>query len=639
MPSKKKSESFFPVLEHIDRICARSFARASIPDDNVDNILRFKIYLRLLDSFRYDTPGFNEIDKDLVYKFVDQDEADLLKDILPKLAGPTYIVTSYWSPLDERRHSIYHRYPIKTSDQRRALAYAFAFYALTFEGSPTTGPYEEVHLYSATQFISRHAERKMSPPLCFDEMPPKDVDLWWHIPENLHQRLLDETGLGSQIEQKLVQNLQITTDSIESALRSTLVNTEENEWNNLDNFAKIAIDEYLKRWESIPHDIRCLAESTATKLEGIFSSKVTPCQALFMLVTHIIWRNACPGTKCAYTFPTRVSGTCCVFTIGSRRALNQQQLGLLACMSKALFMHPLIEDYSIKATDEKAKLLAHTKQNAFRKLIGHNLPKFLITPTNTKLDSVTNLLNISKRKRNHQQTSIDSAITIINDLQFLLTHYESFLHAFASSDRLKSLITGEERPKLINLNELTESIDRIFYGVISDRLANISKRKYLKLQWELPVNCSVYCDKILLREVLFNVLTNSVDALKPSEIRKDSPTSVIHIKIQNDDAQGFTTISVIDKGCGFSPIQLNNVRGMLHELWAVEEKEFWTIADRHIELALAKPARDDCMGIGLIFCGVFLRQIQWTPGFRRPGFLDIESEEDCGTTVRIGIPD
>lgn len=626
-------ESFFPVLEHIDRICARTFERSA----SLDKDVRFTIYLRLLDSFGHETPGFGDGDRGKVCGFMLEDESVLMREILPRLAKPTYMVTSYWSPLDERRHSVYHRAELDSLNRRRAIANAFTFYALTFTGSPATGGYEKEYLYSATQFIARHAERKMSFPLCFENDLPKGGDDWWHIPESLHQGLLDETGVGASIEQRLVQNSKLSTEAIEAALRSTLMNSASGGWETLDNFAGLVIAEFRSRLKGLSQPVRSLAEGTAKILGELFRHEITPEQALFMVLTHVVWRHACPDTSYAYTFPARVEATCCVFTIGTRTPLKRPQLGFLACLSKALFVHPLIQDYSLKATAQKAQFMAHTKQNAFRKLIGHNLPKFLIKPTVGKLKDLRAVLERERKKGGGRSENLAGAVSAIEDLKFLLDHYDSFLHAFASADRLREMIAHEPGTPLVNLNELADLIKRVFYSIIVERFTLKEKRNLLKLEWDVPVNGSLYCDMTLLKEALFNLLSNAVEALNPPDVTEENGRGVVRVKVAHRDGDDMTAISVIDCGAGFLPDKLVDVQTKLGQLWAGDENAFWDTTDRLIESAFNEEQCEDNMGVGLIFCAVFLRRLEWASPFHRAGSLEIEAREG-GTTITMCIP-
>jgi signal transduction histidine kinase len=634
---------YLPGLEFLDRVLTVAFSTNLPREVSSDPGLRFLAYLRVLEPFGI-SPGFNEQDNLLFRRCVADDDFMSFRKILLAVVKPTYAVTSYWSPIDAKRHSVYHR-PTAGNSERSARVSALTFFAMTLAGDPSNADsrstYRPDALYSTTQFIARYAVNKVSRPICHEDLlPATPSETWWHISSHTQNELLMATGLADLLE-SLAKDASLTDESIDAALRSALVNTSGDLGPSA--LGTRALDTFRQRVLGLPQHLLAIGESAASMLSSDFGTPLTTIQALFMIVTHAIWRTACPGTGFAYTFPTLVADTCCVFTVGTKRPLRQQTVNFLAYLAKTLFLHPLIEDYSEKARIEETKVAVEraarvfqTERGAFRHLLGHNLPKLLIRPATQKLRL------LDRRLRRYSPAVESATLQLVEDMAAVFAHYDAFLQSLASASSLESLFKRRSTEQIVLpkfVEPLIQKMDRLFRAFVVERFPNAKKRVHLDLKWEIDeVEVPIYIDRALLEEVLLVLLTNSVEAIPPSCLPNQPERAIITIGIGLNDERSFVQVRVKDKGNGIDPSSLLKLRGRLLKLWDLDHDAVWGEVDNQIDEALRTPEREDSLKIGLLFCVTFLRSLEWFHPTLRPGVFDIESEHGVGTEVTIGLP-
>lgn len=371
MTKTSDSRDLFPVVEEVDELISDAFRIADVGGIAEDPKRRHRLFAVLLRGFGEYTPGFDisqvrsELKREIGEERWNEIEkhAARLGELIPMVVKPTYTTTSYWSPIDERRHTVIHKPLTQGEDRRHTLAYAYAFFTLTFTGAPN-------ELYSVIQYISVRARHKRGPRVCFKEDPPAEQPLgWWHIPEHIHKPILEETGITEAIQHVLLKDGQRTEEELEHALNLTLVNTKENEWkDDIDSFAAEIIKTFSHRHARLTGKTRDAVENTQLYLSKLFGgNKLTPEQALFMLVTHLIYKEACP-TDYIHTFPTRVAQTCCVITVGTGKVPTQEVLTrepldpsrhlALSRIASSIFTHPLLLDYAAQEAAARERYAA-----------------------------------------------------------------------------------------------------------------------------------------------------------------------------------------------------------------------------------------------------------------------------------------
>lgn len=283
---------------------------------------------------------------------------------------PTYTAASYWSPLDLRRHTVLYRRALgKDEDEKRLLAYAYAFYAVTFSG-------RHKNLFSATQYTAVHAERKRGVRVTYGEPEVEGTegepsDNWWHVPFSVHEDILVDTGLTEAVEACLLTDA-VPAQSLRDMLRLMLLN-EHNAPFELNGFPKRFFDEFPERALRVTERTREYAVITQTYVNNLFNAGLDEKQALFMLMTNLIYDQAFPSTY-FYAFPVRFKGYCSVMTFGTKRALTALQYLCLTRIANSFFMHPLLFDYATEqsqALKSTSKMLlmsgfAHSANNALR---------------------------------------------------------------------------------------------------------------------------------------------------------------------------------------------------------------------------------------------------------------------------------
>ena len=335
------------VVEEIDDICRTAFTKSSVGQIECIQVLRIRVLTILLKGLGDYSPGNNE---DTVLKelsdYIGTDACNILtlcgeklKQVLRVCVGidPTYSAASYWSPIDQRRHTVTHR-PVPATPNGRTyiLATAYAFYALTL-----AGPRHRLH--SVIHYIAEIAERKRGVRVSYEaDCPPG----WWHIPPTVHH-ILGQTGLSAAIDRTVLKAGQRSEADLESLLSLTLDNRADAEWVDVDGFASDFLASFTV--QKLPSDERSQAaiRHTQLTLNRVFEADISEKEALFMLMTHLLYREACP-TSFIYTYPVQVIDTCCVMTIGTRELIPSDADLVLHHLVRSVFTRPLLLDYSAR---------------------------------------------------------------------------------------------------------------------------------------------------------------------------------------------------------------------------------------------------------------------------------------------------
>ena len=230
--------NIYLIVDQIDDVIRRAFDASSVGEIERNPVLRFRVFPLLLKGLGAYAPGNDEsqVRQELLEYIgidgcntVDQCGDDLKRLLREQLGvNPTYSAASYWSPMDGRRHTVTHRpSPATPGEQTHVLANAYAFYALTLAGA-------KHGLYSVIHYTSEGARNKRGVRVSYQAECPSG---WWHIPPNVHEDILGQTGLTGAI-QRVVLKGQRKQSELEKLLRLTLDNTESAGWVNVQRICE-----------------------------------------------------------------------------------------------------------------------------------------------------------------------------------------------------------------------------------------------------------------------------------------------------------------------------------------------------------------------------------------------------------------
>jgi hypothetical protein len=368
-------------VDEIDELIARAFYDTELYKLE-GGPLRLRCYLMLVallrDMGQY-SPGLDvdELGQELkryigdqLFRKVQATASKIAEKIL-SIVEPTYTAASYWSPIDpQRRRTVLYRNAVREDeDEKRLLAYAYAFYALTFSGS-------KKKLYSATQYTAEAATRKRGVRVTYrndslEESEGEPPDNWWHLPASSHAAILKDTGLTKAIESCLLTD-EVSTQALRNTLGLMLLNKRETPF-GLNKFTRKFFSEFPGRALKVSAETGRLALETQNYVNELFDAGLDEKQALFMMMTNLVYDRAFPSNY-FYAFPVRFNDYCSVMTFGTNAALSPLQYICLTRIAHSIFMHPLLLDYGTKETEtvkSTSKMLlmsgfAHAANNALR---------------------------------------------------------------------------------------------------------------------------------------------------------------------------------------------------------------------------------------------------------------------------------
>ena len=615
-------------IDESDEIIGEAFRVST----DIDPHLRHLLYAPLLqrDDFQFLGVDSNIITADLKAHITQHSWTKFESRIrqfhdLVRRFEAKYIVLSYWSPIDSRRRSIVHRPLIPPEAVRQVMADAFAFYALTFAGAAEE-PGQQ--LYSVIHYTSLRAPQKRGIATCFlDALPSLSASACLHIPPPLHD-LPDALGF-TEVIRDVLHSAEITTGEIEDALRRLLLNADADGTSNLNAFGCHALHEFRARLPFLSPEHRLMIEGRVNVLQAFFGDdQIDFTATAFMIATQLLWRRACP-CELMYAFPTYVTNTCCVLTMGADRALAGLDVLALSSVARSLFLHPLLLDYSIK----EAQAEAVRRNNVFRRFLGHNLPKIIISPVTAELE------NIKFALLEDDEPDVETAIAAANRIETLFEHYENLLIAFMPSERREGFFTGPVELFDFNVDVLPRV--QIAFELMRSRLLSANLRKVLQLKVTAPPSCMILGHRTFLTEILFNLISNAVDSIDPIKAKTDMSRATVELGVDlpdTDHPSQFVEIRVRDQGEGFPEAELKKHRRVSERLQAARQQEFWSVVDDLLEQSVDQDAREEHMGMGIVLSMAYLRSLQWQPDIHAAGSLDVVTTEGEGSTVSIFLP-
>ncbi|MDP1590269.1 MAG: hypothetical protein Q8M07_21120, partial [Prosthecobacter sp.] len=287
------------------------------------------------------------------------------------------------SPLLERRQSDLHLPGVANTEEEecRRLAYAYAFYDLTF--TAMRGPLQDPagrDWFSPTQRIlekKKTAARRWSLPLCYLQNKPNDGEEYWHIPPSIQQEIVKAVSLEPLLDSIVLKNgsKPRTLDELKELLCKCLANPRDFKTSNL-NFAEQCLDQISRHLRSpMNNEARQYIASTNTLVREMFGEpEISVEETFYMVLTHVMWSRACPGTNYAYTFPVLLPGYPCVLTMGTDEVLRPETVSALVVLATSMFTAPVMVDYAEHVVREKRQLQRRTARAAIMsRNLSHNI--------------------------------------------------------------------------------------------------------------------------------------------------------------------------------------------------------------------------------------------------------------------------
>jgi C4-dicarboxylate-specific signal transduction histidine kinase len=165
---------------------------------------------------------------------------------------------------------------------------------------------------------------------------------------------------------------------------------------------------------------------------------------------------------------------------------------------------------------------------------------------NQPLAAVVNYANASQRYLAAMGSDSPAAERVAQGLERISVHAN---HAAQVIKRLRAFLRkGRRRMEALNPGEVAREAVRLCAWEASDCQVTIEDR----LPDNLPL---IYADRVLLEQVLLNLLRNAIDANR--EAHPGQPSLIVMSALAQRD--GWVQIDVSDQGPGVSPAQLEQI--------------------------------------------------------------------------------
>lgn len=649
------------VVDELDELLQEVF---DIPE--IDREKRFALYYKLLYYDKLEPIGYTvkEIQKILGKNISDTVNKKILDNSnkLYSLIDPTYIVVNYWSPLKRgKRHSVALKEKsasINRYEKKRSLAYACAFYALTFYCKR-----ELDKSFSIVQYISDTAPHKRGLFACIDPECTNNLSFFNHntnhckvrrssrerwicFPKVIRKKLLEQMGIEKEIKFALNKySINYFHNSVKRLFHDEGAKEDYKFGKEIyyiinENLLKIkknsGLDSYLKHAEN--------------HLNVFFNTEksyhIDRLHTCIMLITHLMWKETCSiETNYMYIFPTKVSDTCCILTMGSRELFEDKLELAVTSISKSLFIHPLLREYQIAQVRNEDLTLFQT----YRRLISHNLPKLFLAPTETQLRHMKSCVKQLKES-NEQPLAVNELSKRLIILSSLHGHIDALWTALSKTYSSRNPFS--KAIKEFPLEEVFNMLEGIvlFYREHAKAVwPNNRIIQYLKIEGpdDEIMNRKIYGHLDYLRECVFNLVSNSFTHIENSGDDLEN-SAIIKINANIDDAENTLSITVQDAAGGFKDDDFRNITEEVIPAInkAKEENDLVRILNKlcnqHIE---KKASTEGSLNIGLLFCAAYLKYLEWIEGINRQGELIItkkyeiqDSPDLFGAKVTLIVP-
>ena len=381
-----------------------------------------------------------------------------------------------------------------------------------------------------------------------------------------------------------------------------------------------------------------------------------------MIATHLMWKEACP-TNFIYVFPTRVSDTCCVLTMGRQKLLSRAQELAAARFARALFIHPLLLDHRKYEEDYQEIRYLET----YARPLGHNFPKVLITPGLAQLWKVRRGLEAltSNVQSRHNVEDVRGRIKILIEM---FEHSETLLTATLKSESPYNAFVrpcDEEGVTLEEVLKPVKVIEQLYREktIVVSREKEVAEQLSVKCDYGDLKNLSMLCHKEFLKEAVINVVTNALDLTESRYLKKETrclgdasdlvdrkeprrekrpPPVTVQVGLDKDKkGREVILVTVKDRAGGFPDDKLKEVRARIAQVENIkkEEKEkFNDVVSKLVPRAVSKSA-EGTLSLGLLFCAAYLRSLEWVEQINRAGCVRIENRPtEHGSCIELCVP-
>lgn len=653
--------------------------------------MRFRLLGLFLDSDKLTSIGIDEL------IVAEQDEAkqkmgDRISQVISSVEDvkrrfdeifqPTYTVANYWSPTNRKsRRSIVHRKPLEAGPHKESLAYAYAFYRMTFYAATLDPPLHSIVQYTAKGIAedtdATERQRRglfacysdgctMDSYSCFEPNCPHPEETqmrWLCIPRKVQEELLVSLGIDKVINEEL---LCCDTDEIDKKLCCLLDNRKKNteqqqsiEW-EINDFISSVMRQFKENVGFIDGELKTYLEFAANHLSSLFfgndaqlqesegqatDSFLSVEQAAFMVATHLMWKKACP-TNYMYLFPVFVSDECCVLTMGQEQRMTSEQELAAARFARSLFNHLLLLDYECDVRKRQLELQEISHLQTYGRLVGHNLPKLAITPALTQIFHIhrhTNNLEASFGTNDEMEHIRERA----RILTTIFEHNESLLTVLLKSGSAANPFNKDLEP--IKINEIFSVCNGLTY-LYRDRADACWGNSSIAYDLDCRIKPEKASTKILghkdyLREIVINLVSNAYDQIRITKIQNPGRAEVVIKWRLEKDCNGLEWLlfSVADKAGGFSEEEYKKINKKQSEIieasYSKDKGIFNQCLANLIQQSINDAKKEASLNIGLLYCVAYLQTLAWNTEFNRSGSLEIDRKTvDDGACVRVKVP-
>jgi hypothetical protein len=575
---------------------------------------------------------------------------DLIFNVLG-LDPPTYIVFSYWSPIDDKRHSTIMRRTdtLENSERPKALAYALWFFGMTLLLEKSNAE-QTLSFTSMIQFIAKRANRKVGVHASFSPRGRSEVgQAQISIPDDLWTRPFADL-VGKHIEDWISQT-PLSLDTLDARFGTLVANTEQLDVGQL---VPAEATTFLQDFESAYNAYNFesnpdlgLEDITHTLNSLWMGPELEKSECCFMLLTHLMWRQACPCSY-IYTFPVAVGDSCCVMTFGTDEPLLEMQKLALATLAQGLYGNALLYDYA--ALERQRKELSVV--NMFRRLMGHNLPKFMITPSMTELASIKERLSlllensdsqISRMSDNRSQIDEREALTLmcrsVERMQLLFRHYDTFLAALMKSETYREQFS--RATEVFDLARLVRHELPEIFKIACTRIVDEWTYGNMRLVLNMPKRCIIEGHQTFVTEILWNLVSNAVEAIDPrAAMSCQNPqqwTIDVTVEPYPNTHDAALLISVQNYGVAFGQERKHELSSVFDELSECNSETLWNAIGR-IFAERVKNASEGRLGIGLTYAVAYLASLRVNRGSSWIGGLEVTNDSGSPSEIILRLP-
>ena len=528
---KRYSNKLFKYSEAIDLLIHDIF----LHDTNYSNDDRYKLYISLLNRTNFCSP--NNFENIKFYKEKFNETCEINSEISDNFSN-TYTVASYWSPLNNKRRSIVHWPILKGIENNERQKKAVAFFSLSLKGKEVKRGIDK--RWALVQFLLEADVKKrvVISSFCETEIQNKE---YLFFPKWIQNDFLAKLGIDKNIN----KFLEIETNELAVILDYLLKgDIDDNKINKIVNeFTTTTISTFNNKLKHLPNKYLEFIEENRRLLNSTFfqtntKNKITFNQTAFMLMTHLLWNEACPS-KHTHAFPIKVSNTCCVLTFGSDNLLNQEELLFIFKYAHSLFNPAIIRDYY-----EKDKKSYQELRNVY------NGMRAFIDSAKHSLDKSTDYLDYALDKElNNLDSSYQPIIDRMKDeIRNIFDIHErlTFFSEAGFVEKLKDII---EECNLFN----------IIKKVISDDLLTLKINKY---NFDIIINkvdlqnTKVTGHSIAIYEILKTIIDNAANAIIERYLKtKYNDRKIIIDIVLSTYENDIINIFISDNGIGLTQKQ------------------------------------------------------------------------------------